>query len=1295
MSATLHLGRQEGHVRSEVGIPAKSLHLGWLLQAAVLVLECTPEVLRDAQAQEVLRQFSITTGYRVTQSILKLGNTWCTRRDRWIAVLTAPVIQYCELPDMPPGTSIRVIRDLIPAFGTWHQFDQAQLELNLYELSKYYQYAAGGMEAVWIKLAEQLPTLLHSAGNQMYTCACGCRAALSENRLKQKGLVGTLIPLATCQKHMNQTMQHARYLHPVEMWALMGGSPKVDMGRNLRLAMSGVGQAVSPLMGLWIFAHIRRCLDLTFEVPPCKPVQILEAYMDEVVAACREKWPLPPPPGVPATVEDPIEDCDMPVVDCLTLSRSVPGEPDLQMKVSPNSTGAHLLAAETKLGNDVTGFQVRVDGEPVDLDSVLPSAALVSIVPPSWTPESLNASPVIPCCLDADEFLKYARDSNAETPGPVTDHEMLQSMRTPSMSRCERISLLGMQGPVWGDDEVLHGLVQTAIGTDVDQHVHVWDPLLVTGLVQHEVSDTWASMVRQRGFEATVVSAVLLGGHWIPLVWRVDGVGAKLHTLSVASENEKTMQFLSRVIEFHRGGAMGVWKSHDIGFTPAGYCGALVVAFVRHLLWGWLMVTDHDSLVYYSAGLRQEFADGVPDLCPRPLLAGLVVSVQTRLADLLVQHGVPPVEAPGRSAMALKALGESEVSRALDAGNPWRELKWLGNQCRPPFAFIKPSELQAQIDRRTVDKPVGHKKHKHTKTKGKGKGSASPVSVDPAQLRLEPGIFHSESGQPLAQLGLTQVRASASGVVVVSVNAIEPYLKAQHPLSSGPLALFVVDALTAPQTSLPITQERVPLVCAVNSEPLLVDGFLVQLGASPVTRAPLQPNIQVQSIATCVVKALVFRDQTEVPWNEVVAHPMLHIFAQVPPLQQCCDEECCGCEGWHRTSAFPMDSPVMELWGKQWLRLDFSHASPSEAELFTAHIRMPEHLQLLAQHFSGHAGVYLEPKSLDGRRPSQDFQVVWLPKADMSQLTVQRQTVPHVIGLARLGNKMGLRCCTSHAAEVFAVVKPGHLFLPPGRRQTYLVGPFAFGTLQSSVAQVLRDNGWVAKPVQAVAAKSHVQGLMFRVQSVQEPPQKVLRMSHGDVVISREADPEQPDRSVPKLVATSATESFVSKPCEGDYIQLNDPWAKAASKLPAKAATFPIGNPLEDVAQKVLAEVMTKLPQTSMDVDGDEFANKRVEALERKVSDLHGQAQALAAQAQQHAQDTQGQFTALRGEMQQQGAHFEQAIAAQANTMQCFQDSFSEQFRQQVSHQQLMLDSMFSKQMEQFENLLNKRPRQE
>jgi hypothetical protein len=45
--------------------------------------------------------------------------------------------------------------------------------------------------------------------------------------------------------------------------------------------------------------------------------------------------------------------------------------------------------------------------------------------------------------------------------------------------------------------------------------------------------------------------------------------------------------------------------------------------------------------------------------------------------------------------------------------------------------------------------------------------------------------------------------------------------------------------------------------------------------------------------------------------------------------------------------------------------------------------------------------------------------------------------------------------------------------------------------------------------------------------------------------------------------------------------------------------------------------------------------------------------------------------------------------------MQSFQETVQEQFRQQVSHQQSMLDNMFSKQMTQFETLLAKRHRPE
>ena len=114
-----------------------------------------------------------------------------------------------------------------------------------------------------------------------------------------------------------------------------------------------------------------------------------------------------------------------------------------------------------------------------------------------------------------------------------------------------------------------------------------------------------------------------------------------------------------------------------------------------------------------------------------------------------------------------------------------------------------------------------------------------------------------------------------------------------------------------------------------------------------------------------------------------------------------------------------------------------------------------------------------------------------------------------------------------------------------------------------------------------------------------------------------------------------------------------------------------------------------------MEVDVDEEQDKRVQALEQQLHDLKDQTNAIAAATQQQAQDTATQMQDLRGQIHQQCVHFESAIAAQASSLQGFQDTFQEQFRQQVVHQQTMLDSMFSKQMTQFETLLTKRPRQE
>ena len=71
-------------------------------------LECTPEIFRDCQVQQILRQFTVAvaTGFRMAQAILKLGNSWCTRR----------VVSPRDLQDMPVLDNTQVVRDLIPDF---------------------------------------------------------------------------------------------------------------------------------------------------------------------------------------------------------------------------------------------------------------------------------------------------------------------------------------------------------------------------------------------------------------------------------------------------------------------------------------------------------------------------------------------------------------------------------------------------------------------------------------------------------------------------------------------------------------------------------------------------------------------------------------------------------------------------------------------------------------------------------------------------------------------------------------------------------------------------------------------------------------------------------------------------------------------------------------------------------------------------------------------------------------------------------------------------------------------------
>ena len=129
-----------------------TLRTAWLLQAPVIVLECTPEIQKDENVQALLRRFQEATGCFLTQSLVALQDIWCTKRERWFAVFSAGPIGPIAIPPPPALRDFQVVGDVMPYVVSWSDEDQSQLELSLYELSRFYSFAAGGIEKAFLDL---------------------------------------------------------------------------------------------------------------------------------------------------------------------------------------------------------------------------------------------------------------------------------------------------------------------------------------------------------------------------------------------------------------------------------------------------------------------------------------------------------------------------------------------------------------------------------------------------------------------------------------------------------------------------------------------------------------------------------------------------------------------------------------------------------------------------------------------------------------------------------------------------------------------------------------------------------------------------------------------------------------------------------------------------------------------------------------------------------------------------------------------------------------------------------------
>eukprot|EP00438_Fugacium_kawagutii_P016564 Skav227392 [mRNA] locus=scaffold3215:106803:116693:+ [translate_table: standard] len=861
-------------------------------------------------------------------------------------------------------------------------------------------------------------------------------------------------------------------------------------------------------------------------------------------------------------------------------------------------------------------------------------------------------------------------DALLQVSGPLMTSDLqITGLLAQAIQVQERTQVLAQQELLWADDEIRWHLVrlqqQFHEGVANDHRfvsrqfnrLAVVDPLLAHGWIKCGVRDvaSWCSSHCQSGVDCIVMIAPV-NQHWVPFVMWVDQGKFRVHTWDVQEADHTPVWPVLCAL----GQALGISESPEVFrdhrmFIHHCSCGALAVSFVVHKLFMHRLPMVKADAEFVHQTYREIFVRAIAQYqtCCRPWVwaAGPHVHAENQLRQLLEEKGVSKDDSTKRVADAMKAIGAKGISQSFSFKDPWRQLKTLGNQVK--FQFILPHELQKFQEQHGKRPP---------KKASKAPEPKRQFTLDPKKLQVPPGTFAC-NGAALNQLELHQIGPIAEGFVLTTVLEVEAYLRANQAVSKCPLAFVIISGLPSDfPTSLPQANVTLPCRCSIDREPILVDVTVVQVGHGFVEKSVEKSLVSVATMEVATLKLMVYKDELE-DWGLITNAPMRYVVSQFPMLTLC-EEASCSCPRWHNPKGLATKTAVLDVWRRQYLRTGFKQEVPASACIFSVCIRVPlELLQPLLEQ-SGRGGIYCEPRSDDGRAVVSEYAIVWSPKVSKAELLRQKQTTPEVVGLARIGDRMGLRVKTVDAPTIHARLRPDSLYLAGGQRLQFVVGPMPFGSDRASICKALQAFDWETKPLQPISSQPN-KGAMWLVHAVSEPSQNLLKMGHGDVMITRHrmGDKEAPP-APPQPVAAPATLALCGQvpgkdkgqdPWQG--WQSPDPWQK-----PMAVDIAPPSETLKRIESQIEQAVLSRLPDAS-----------RLQTLEDQVTTIMSKHAALENQVREADHRQQVQIAEVRNEVSQQGHQLRGALEGQ---------------KQDIS-------AMFQSQMQQIRGLLKKRDRNE
>ena len=744
-----------------------------------------------------------------------------------------------------------------------------------------------------------------------------------------------------------------------------------------------------------------------------------------------------------------------------------------------------------------------------------------------------------------------------------------------------------------------------------------------------------------------LIDATLQDHHWSPII---------------ATKRDSLLVLVCEAGAVDR--AMLHWDSVVILLIPShagNFCGAHTLAMLALGLGLCVPEGDHEGLHWR---LRQEFCSFGQPAERIHWGFGPAGQLLRNLTTELLKHGVPEVVAESRANDAIRVIGSEQLITALNHRQVWKQLKMLGNNSK--FQFIMPSELEHAVST-NKSKIVGGKGK--GKSKGSVKGKQPPVDLDPHKLQIVDGIFRCHT-HAVSQIKATQIGPLSSGVVLMTQQEAEPYLRAGKIVSQEPLAIAVLHKSGSDiSTTLPHADITIPCRCTVDSEPILADAVLVQIGQGLIEKSVGPAIVQLDALDVVTLKILVYKDEIQMDWNDFTQAPIKWLVSLLPALKRC-HAQSCSCPAWHNPEQLAIKDPILDVWRRQFLRHGFKPCPPAQADMFSVCIRIPQCLLEAQLSASGHHGAYGEPRTPDGKEILQDFTVIWTPKLTLQDTQHLMSTNPAVIGLARLGDRRGLRVKTAHAKAVHQQVRPESVFLPQGPRCLFTVGPMPYGVDRQAVGKMLSSAGWECRPLQPTMPCPG-RGVMWSVQSTEDPVNTIIHTSHGEIVVTKQKQENANLAARQVTVGSASTIALCEKSNaagEPDPWSKQDPWGGYKPAAPAPVSTGP-SEGVQQMEDRIQTAVLAKL-QTPMEQDD---LPDRVHALEGQVQHLLSKQQGFETQLHEFSGHHTQQLTALQGQVNAQ----------------------SQQLHGHLESQNQTIQSLFEQQMTQIRTLLAKRPRED